>query len=44
MQLEAIVRELNLKVSCTEGILKREVKEGYVGDLLSDVGQSRVIA
>ena len=37
MQLETIVRELNLKVSCAEGTLKREVKGGYVGDLLSDV-------
>src|SRR5512136_2440412 len=37
MQLETIVRELNLKVSCAEGSLERDVKGGYVGDLLSDV-------
>ena len=37
MDLETLVRELNLKVSCAEGNLKRAVKGGYVGDLLSDV-------
>ncbi len=37
MQLETIVRELKLKVSCAEGSIKRDVKGGYVGDLLSDV-------
>ena len=37
MQIETLVRELNLKVSCAAGNLKREVKGGYVGDLLSDV-------
>ncbi len=37
MQIETLVRELNLKVSCAGGNLAREVKGGYVGDLLSDV-------
>ena len=37
MQLAELVRELGLKVSCAEGNLGREVKGGYVGDLLSDV-------
>ena len=37
MELETLVRELKLKVSCAEGNLKRQVKGGYVGDLLSDV-------
>jgi len=37
MQLDAIARELGLKVCCAEGKLGREVKGGYVGDLLSDV-------
>ncbi len=37
MQLDALARELGLKVRCAEGNLKREVKGGYVGDLLSDV-------
>jgi hypothetical protein len=37
MELETLVRELKLKVCCAEGNLKRQVKGGYVGDLLSDV-------
>jgi len=37
MQLDAIARELGLKVCCAEGNLGREVRGGYVGDLLSDV-------
>ena len=37
MQLDALARELGLKARCSEGNLKREVKGGYVGDLLSDV-------
>jgi hypothetical protein len=37
MKLETLVSELNLKVSCAEGNLGKDVKGGYVGDLLSDV-------
>jgi hypothetical protein len=37
MELETLVHELGLKVACAEGQLKKEVKGGYVGDLLSDV-------
>ena len=37
MELETLVRELKLKVACAEGNLNRQVKGGYVGDLLSDV-------
>jgi hypothetical protein len=37
MQLETLVRELKLKLSCAEGSIKRDVKGGYGGDLLSDV-------
>jgi hypothetical protein len=37
MKLDALVRELGLKVCCAEGKLGKEVKGGYVGDLLSDV-------
>ena len=37
MQLDALAGELGLKVRCAEGNLKREVRGGYVGDLLSDV-------
>jgi hypothetical protein len=37
MQLAELVRELGLQVCCAEGSLDREVKGGYVGDLLSDV-------
>jgi hypothetical protein len=37
MQIETLARELNLKVRCAEGRLQREIKGGYVGDLLSDV-------
>jgi len=37
MRLETLVQALSLKVRCAEGSLKREVKGGYVGDLLSDV-------
>jgi hypothetical protein len=37
MQLETLVRELKLKVACAEGSITRDVKGGYVGDLLSDV-------
>ncbi len=37
MQVDALVRELKLQVCCAGGNLGREVKGGYVGDLLSDV-------
>ncbi len=37
MDLETLARELNLNIACAAGSLKREVKGGYVGDLLSDV-------
>lgn len=37
MDLAAIVKTLNLKVCCGDNALNREVKGGYVGDLLSDV-------
>lgn len=37
MKLESIVKDLNLKLRCGEEGLNREVKGGYVGDLLSDV-------
>ncbi len=37
MDLESIVRELNLIVRCGEDELGMEVTGGYVGDLLSDV-------
>jgi hypothetical protein len=37
MQIDALVRELNLKIRCAEGHLKRDIRGGYVGDLLSDV-------
>lgn len=37
MQLDALVRELGLKVRCAGEKLGREVRGGYVGDLLSDV-------
>ncbi len=37
MTLEQLVRELNLRVICCKDNLAREVRGGYVGDLLSDV-------
>lgn len=37
MELEDIIRELNLKIRCCGDRIKREVVGGYVGDLLSDV-------
>lgn len=37
MKLENIVKNLNLKLKCCEDGLNRDVKGGYVGDLLSDV-------
>lgn len=37
MKLEHIVKDLNLRLKCCEEGLNREVKGGYVGDLLSDV-------
>jgi len=37
MKLDQLVRELGLKVTCAEGHLGKEVRGGYVGDLLSDV-------
>ncbi len=37
MNLEFIVRKLELSVRCGEDKLGREVRGGYVGDLLSDV-------
>ena len=37
MKLENIVKDLNLELKCCEDGLNRDVKGGYVGDLLSDV-------
>ncbi len=37
MKLEYIVKDLNLRLKCCNEGLNREVKGGYVGDLLSDV-------
>jgi len=37
MQLDELVRKLGLRVCCAEGSLGRNVRGGYVGDLLSDV-------
>jgi hypothetical protein len=37
VDLESIVKALNLKVSTGEDKLKAEVRGGYTGDLLSDV-------
>ena len=37
MQLYELVRKLGLRVCCAEGSLGRDVRGGYVGDLLSDV-------
>ncbi|HNU85482.1 MAG: DRTGG domain-containing protein [Pseudomonadota bacterium] len=37
MQLDELVRKLGLRVCCAEGSLGRDVRGGYVGDLLSDV-------
>lgn len=37
MQIKDIVDALNLTVACGEAFLDREVKGGYVGDLLSVV-------
>ncbi len=37
MQLDEVIRKLGLAVSCAGSSLGREVKGGYVGDLLSDV-------
>ena len=37
MKLDALVRALDLKVSCAEGNLGKEVRGGSGGDLLSDV-------
>ena len=37
MELESIVKALNLKVRSGEDRLKEEVRGGYTGDLLSDV-------
>jgi len=37
LKLENIVKDLNLRLKCCEDGLNREVKGGYVGDLLSDV-------
>jgi len=37
LKLEDIVKDLNLRLKCCEEGLNREVKGGYVGDLLSDV-------
>jgi predicted transcriptional regulator len=37
VDLESIVKALNLKVKSCEDKLKREVRGGYTGDLLSDV-------
>ena len=42
MDLESIVKALNLKVRSGDDKLKTEVRGGYAGDLLSDVmGNSR---
>ena len=37
MQLDELVRKLGLRVCCAEDSLGRDVRGGYVGDLLSDV-------
>lgn len=37
MHLNTIVKSLNLKVFCGNSRLQTEVRNGYVGDLLSDV-------
>jgi len=37
MELAYIVKNLNLRVECGNDKLGREVRGGYVGDLLSDV-------
>ncbi len=37
MNLDRLVKELSLQVRCGADKLRREVKGGYVGDLLSDV-------
>ena len=37
MQHDEQVRKLGLRVCCAEGSLGRDVRGGYVGDLLSDV-------
>ena len=37
MQLDELVRKLGRRVCCAEGSLGRDVRGGYVGDLLSDV-------
>jgi hypothetical protein len=37
MDMEAIVKKLNLKVRSAEGSLQKNISGGYTGDLLSDV-------
>jgi len=37
LKLESLVKDLNLRLKCCSESLNREVKGGYVGDLLSDV-------
>ncbi|MGO9136785.1 MAG: serine kinase [Syntrophales bacterium] len=37
MDLESLVKALNLKVKSAEDNLKTEIRGGYTGDLLSDV-------
>ena len=37
MDLESVVKALNLKIRCGEDKLKTEIQGGYTGDLLSDV-------
>jgi hypothetical protein len=37
MDIETIVKKLNLKVRCAAANLKKTVSGGYTGDLLSDV-------
>lgn len=37
MNIEAIIKDLNLKVRSAENNLKKNISGGYTGDLLSDV-------
>lgn len=37
MNIETIVKKLNLKIRSAEGNLKKNISGGYTGDLLSDV-------
>ena len=37
MQIQEIVKELNLEAKCSQENLKRRISGGYASDLLSDV-------